>query len=411
MLLPVAMAQQTIRVPDQAATIEAAIAMAADGDRILLTAASYQIPDTGLLLTKSLVIEAVGDNRAVIDYPDSSSWAQPASPALRITGLGSQGRVVLRNLTFTGGYSIWAQSTVRSAVVVVQLPSGTGELVMQGVHAIGETRHQNEACPGLRIDTGPGVDVLLRDCRFEGANGRSPFFAGGGDIEYHGSPGAVGFCAGVLLAECSQFVGGAGGSAPALFGGQGRRGGDAARLQAAQSALKNCDLVEGTGGSAYVYGPWSQTDPCPAYGAPGQYVTTAELYDCVRTVVPQGCGQTVQYWPLQVGRNDVECIPPATVGVPFRFKVRAEAAGLGFTMLLVGSRVGALEVPGIAGLLRLEDPAGVGILAPSTPTSWTDVWVGSVPATLGWLPTIAVQPLHLDSNGLRFGSFATFTVR
>ncbi|MCU0866775.1 MAG: hypothetical protein MUC36_23570 [Planctomycetes bacterium] len=140
-------------------------------------------------------------------------------------------------------------------------------------------------------------------------------------------------------------------------------------------------------------------------------MTTAELYDCVRTVVPQGCGQTVQYWPLQVGRNDVECIPPASVGVPFRFKVRAEAAGVGFTLLLVGSQVGAISVPPIDGRLRIEDAVVFGLLPPSTPTSWTDVWVNSVPATLGVLPTIAVQPVHLDGNGLRFGSFATFTVR
>ncbi|MCU0866774.1 MAG: hypothetical protein MUC36_23565 [Planctomycetes bacterium] len=206
-LLPTALAQQTISVPGQAATIEAAIAMAADGDRILLTAASYQIPDTGLLLTKSLVIETVGDNRAVIDSPDSPSAFEPVSPALRITGLGSQGRIVLRNLTFTGGYSFWAFSTVRPAVVVVDLPNSNGELVLEGVHAIGETRHRDEACPGLRIDTGPGVDVLLRSCRFEGATGSSPVFAPG-DGEYDGSPGLIGTCGGALLAECSQFVGG-----------------------------------------------------------------------------------------------------------------------------------------------------------------------------------------------------------
>ena len=87
LLVPAVLAQQTISVPNQVATIEAAIAMAADGDRILLTAASYQIPDTGLLLTKSLVIETVGDNRAVIDYPDSSSAFAPVSPALLSTKL------------------------------------------------------------------------------------------------------------------------------------------------------------------------------------------------------------------------------------------------------------------------------------------------------------------------------------
>jgi hypothetical protein len=410
--LPALIAQQTISVPGQAATIEAAIAMAADGDRILLTAASYQIPDTGLLLTKSLVIEAVGDNRALIDYPDSSSGFAPVSPALRIAGLGSQGRLVLRNLTFTGGFSFYAQSTVRSAVVVVQLPTGQGELVMQGVHAIGETRHANEACPGLRIDTGPGIDLLLRDCRFEGAEGRSPIFANG-ELEYDGSPGAVGQVAGVLLAECTQFVGGAGGRADWVAFGPfppARSGGDAVRLQAPLSALKNCDLIEGLGGSVTAAPSPFSPNPCTAYGAPGQFVTTAELYDCVRTVVPQGCGQTVQYWPLQIGRNDVECIPPASVGVPFRFKVRAEAAGVGFTLLLVGSQVGAVGVPSITGLLRIENALALGILAPSTPQAWTDVWVNSVPATLGVLPTIAVQPVHLDGNGLRFGSFATFTV-
>lgn len=283
---------------------------------------------------------------------------------------------------------------------------------MQGVQALGETRHANEACPGLRIDTGPGVSVLLRDCRFEGASGRSPIFANG-ELEYDGSPGAVGQCSGVLLAECTQFVGGAGGRADWVAFGPfppGRRGGDAVRLQAPLSALKNCDLVEGIGGSVTAEPSPFAPDRCAAFGAPGQFVTTAEFFDCVRTVVPQGCGQTVQYWPLQIGRNDVECVPPARVGVPFRFKVRAEAAGQGFTLLLVGSRVGAISVPQITGWLRIEDAAALGILPPSTATSWTDVWVNSVPATLGWLPTIAVQPVHLDNSGLRFGSFATFTV-
>ena len=414
--LPALIAQQTISVPGQAATIEAAIAQAVDGDRILLTASNYQIPATGLLLAKSLVIETVGSARAVITYPESVT--APASfttaPALRITGLGSQGRVVLRNLTFNGGFSIWAQSPVRPAALDVQLQNQTGELVLEGVQAIGELRHADEGCPGLRLATGPAVDVLIRNCRFEGATGQSPLFGGSGELEYSGSPGVVGQCAGVLLAECSQFVGGLGGRAGwSVFGPfpSARAGGDAVRLQAAQSALKNCDLIEGQGGFATAdpQSPFSP-NPCTAYGAPGQFVTTAELYDCVRTVVPQGCGQTVQYWPLQIGRNDVECIPPASVGVPFRFKVRAEAAGVGFTLLLVGSQVGAVSVPSITGLLRIENALALGILAPSTPQSWTDVWVNSVPATLGVLPTIAVQPVHLDGNGLRFGSFATFTV-
>ena len=134
-------AQQTIQVPQQQPTIEAAIAAAADGDRIQLTQSNYAIGVNGLTLAKSLVVETVGSARATISYPDIpfGGPVTPGFPALRITGFGTGTRIVLRNVTFDGGYSPWAWSPPRSAVIDVQLPndtrhfSGDGDLHLHGL--------------------------------------------------------------------------------------------------------------------------------------------------------------------------------------------------------------------------------------------------------------------------------------
>jgi hypothetical protein len=410
-------AQQTHLVPAQYATLEAAIAAAADGDRILLTTPELELSPAGLQLDKSLVIETVGSSRTALRYP-AAPFAFPAThdqASLRITGLGSRGRVVLRNLDFVGGFSIWANSPTRPAVIDIQLPTQSGELVLQSVRAIADTRHSDDACPGLRLQTGPDVQLLVRDCRFEGASGQTPMFGGSGEIEYHGSPGAIGQVAGGLLAENTLFVGGAGGRASWSFLGPfwtGRNGGDALRLQAPLSALKNCEFLEGAPGAAFATQPPfpGTPDPCLSYGAPGQYSTDAQILDGVRAVVPPGCGRGVQHWPINIGDNDVEYVPPAAVGVSFRFKVRAQFAGQGLTLLLASLRTDTELVPGVAGRLWLHDPFVLNFLAPSTQFSWTDVWVPAPPAALGFLPTLAVQPLHFTNQGLRLGSFATFTV-
>src|SRR5262245_47816617 len=204
-----AIAQQTIQVPQQQPTIEAAIAAAADGDRIQLTQSSYAIGFNGLLLAKSLVIETVGSARATISYPDDPFGpVPPVGPALRITGFGTGARIVLRNVTFDGGSSVFG--TPRSAVIYVQLQNAVGELVLEGVEAIGEARGCNDSCPGLRLASGSGVRVMLRNSRFEGATGYSPFpslFP-----NYDGSAGALVAAQGPFAAEACRFIGGAGGS-------------------------------------------------------------------------------------------------------------------------------------------------------------------------------------------------------
>ena len=118
-----ALSQQTILVPQQQPTIEAAIAAAVDGDRIQLTQSSYTLGLNGLLLAKSLVIETVGTARATISYPDDvGTQYNPVFPALRITGFGTGARIALRNVTFDGGYSQWTSSTPRPAVPDLNRP-------------------------------------------------------------------------------------------------------------------------------------------------------------------------------------------------------------------------------------------------------------------------------------------------
>src|SRR5262245_58076120 len=290
-----AIAQQTIQVPQQQPTIEAAIAAAADGDRIQLTQSNYTIGANGLTLAKSLVVETVGSARATISYPDSVMSSTAAMfPALRITGFGTGARIVLRNITFDGGYSPWAGSPPRSAVIDVQLPNAVGELVLEGVEAIGETRHQNDACPGLRLLSGSSVRVMLRNCRFEGATGQSPMFSGA-EYEWEGSDGAIVAAQGPFAAEACRFVGGAGGRMgwsgfpPFLSG---FNGGAAALLSATLGSMKRCELVEGLPGPAIASSlPVPQPNPCTMYGAGGASILTTEVYDCTRTFTLPGSGQ------------------------------------------------------------------------------------------------------------------------
>ncbi|HZN40867.1 MAG TPA: hypothetical protein VFD82_18825, partial [Planctomycetota bacterium] len=350
-----AIAQQTIQVPQHQPTIEAAFAAAADGDRIQLTQSNYTIGINGLTLAKSLVVETVGSARATISYPDNpitSPITPNVLPALRITGFGTGTRIVLRNVTFDGGYSAWAQSPPRSAVIDVQLPNAVGELVLEGVDAIGELRHSDDGCPGLRLTSGPSVRVMLRNCRFEGATGQSPFF-GGGEIEYEGSDGAIVAAQGPFAAEASRFVGGAGGRASWSFFGPfwfGRDGGAAAQLSAPLGSIKLCELVEGIPGAAYASSPASP-NPCTMYGASGASTLTTEVYDCTRTFTLPGCGQTPQQVSLNPGRNDVEPIPPASVGVPFPITFRPLPPANGLTCWIFGSGLESLALPGLAGRL------------------------------------------------------------
>jgi hypothetical protein len=407
-------AQQTIMVPQNAPTIEAAIVLANDGDRILLTQSAYTVSAAGLVVAKSLTIEADGSSQATITYPNAIGLATATEPALRITGLGGLGRVVLRNLTLRGGYSSYASSVQRSAVLAVQVPNQVGEVVLEGVRAFGEMRHSHEGCPGLRLECGPGTAILIRACRFVGATGVSPISAPG-DRDYDGSPGLVGDVAGTMLAECSWFEGGNGGwNQWSFLGpfGPGLRGGDAVRLTAPRSAFKECEMVEGRPGPAVASHPplFGTPDPCASYGPSGQFVTTAQLFDCVKASVAPGCNQAVQLSSLQPGRNDIECVPTATPGLPFLFRVRAVQSGVGVTVLTVAARVATVNVPGIHGDMYLDNPALLGFVPPSTSASWTDIWVPGPPPLPG-MPTIGLQPIHLDAQGLRFGSFATFTIR
>ncbi len=412
-----AFAQQTIRVPQDQPTIEAAIAAAVDGDRIQLTQSNYTIGSAGLALAKSLVVETVGSARATITYPDNTNGnhTTPAFPALTITGLGSAGKIVLRNLTFDGGYSFSALSQPRTAVIDAQLATAAGELVLEGVEAIGELRHQHDACPGLRITAGPSVRVMLRNSRFEGAPGQSPAFASS-ETEYHGSDGAIVAAQGPFAAEACRFVGGAGGRVSwGPFGPfpQGRDGGDALQLTAPAGSIKRCELLEGIPGAAYPNNPpgMPYPNPCTLYGASGASAITADVYDCTRTFTPPGCGQVPQTVQLSPGRNDVEPIPPALVGVPFPILIRPLAPGAGLTFWIFGSGLESLPVPGVLGRLYVDNAFVAGIVPPPGPNGWSTIPFPAPPAALPFLPTFAVQPLHLDNAmSLQLGAVATFTV-
>jgi hypothetical protein len=286
--------------------------------------------------------------------------------------------------------------------------------VLEGVEAIGETRHQHGACPGLRVTSGTGVRVMLRHSRFEGATGQSPLFANG-EVEYDGSTGAIVDALGPFSAEKCRFVGGAGGRAAWSDYGPfmtARDGGAALLLHAPIGSIKDCDLVDAAGGAAYAGTPFPWTpDPCLHYGNPGTSTAATEVLDCVCSFVPYGCNQTVQYVAMQVGRNDIEAIPPASVGVSFRFKVRSLPVSGGITFWLFGSGLDSVAVPGIGGRLYVADAFVAGIVAPPPPYSWADVWIPAPPAMLPWLSTFAVQPLHLDTwMNLQFGSVSTFAI-
>ena len=411
-----AIAQQTIQVPQQQPTIEAAFAAAADGDRIQLTQSNYAIGVNGLTLAKSLVVETVGSARATISYPDIpfGGPVTPGFPALRITGFGTGTRIVLRNVTFDGGYSPWAWSPPRSAVIDVQLPNAVGELVLEGVEAIGETRHNDDACPGLRLLSGPSVRVMLRNCRFEGANGQSPMFSTG-ETEWEGSDGAIVAAQGPFAAEACRFVGGAGGRAwwdPFGLFPSGRNGGAAALLSASLGSIKRCDLVEGIPGAAWASSlPVPQPNPCTMYGAGGASILTTGVYDCFRTFTLPGCGQTPQQVSLNPGRNDVEPILPASVGVPFPITLRPLPPSNGLTFWIFGSGLESLALPGLAGRLYVQNAFVVGLVPPPGPTGWSQLTFPAPPAALPFLPSFAVQLLHLDTSGqLQLGAVATFTV-
>jgi hypothetical protein len=410
-----AFAQQTIRVPQDQPTIEAAIAAAVDGDRIQLTQSNYTIGANGLTLAKSLAIETVGTARATITYPlNVSNPLTPAFPALTITGLGSRGKVALRNLTFDGGLSVWAGSLPRSAVLDVQLANAAGELVIEGVEAIGELRHQDDACPGLRLTSGPNVRVMLRNSRFEGATGQSPLNGGMTELEWDGSDGAIVAAQGPFVAEACWFVGGAGGRT--TWGPVGpfhtaRDGGAAAVLSAPLGSVKQCELIEGIPGTAYAIHPPTSPNPCTMQGLPGASVLTTEVFDCTRTVTPQGCGQVTQTLALNPGRNDVRPIPPAAVGAPFGITIRPLTLPNGLSFWVFGSGLDSVALPGLGGRLYVANAFVAGLVPPPGPNGWSTIAFPAPPAALPFLPSFAVQPLHLDLAGqLQLGAVATFTV-
>lgn len=410
-------AQTTWRVPGDKATIAEAVTAAADGDRILLVDSvnRYAIPSTGITLAKSLIVETVGTARATVAYPEGQA---ASAAAFTVTGLGTRNRLVMRNLDVVGGYSAFTSSPVRPAVVNVQLGSAPrGELVLDAIKAVGEIRHVDGSCPGLRLVTNTDVRVVIRQCRFEGASGRSPLFASG-EIEYQGSLGAIVAAQGPLLIEDTNFVGGDGGRASwANFGPfwTARDGGKAVDLNAPRGAIVNSVLIEGSGGPVIVESSASgNPDPCTRWGQPADSTGTFQIdtFHCVRRVIPYGCNQTAKDWPLNIGRHDLEIGSPRVVGTTFRIKAGSLQAGQGVSALLFGIGTNTTVIPGIEGKLYLDNWLSLGVVPPSLPYSWTDVWFPAPPPGLPALLTCSMQLVHLDAAFTRtwFGSPATFTV-
>jgi hypothetical protein len=410
-------AQQTIRVPQDQPTLEAAFAAAADGDRVQLTQSSYAIGAAGLTLAKSLVVETVGNAVATIVYPVHAAPFTATQPALSIFGFGSGSRIVLRNLQFTGGYSSNGL-VARHAVIDVQLATATGELVLENVRAVGELRHVNDSCPGLRLSAGAAVRISLRNSHFEGATGQSPMFAWSSEIEYDGSAGAVIDAAGAFTAENCDFVGGAGGRSAWSWAPYtpsthppARDGGDAARLVAPLGSASRCRLLEGAGGELIPNGTPTPPNTCLLWGAPGSSVLATEVYDCTRTFTPSGCGQTPQTVAINPGRSDMQPIPSAQVGVPFAIAVRPLALANGLTFWIFGSGLDSVALPGLGGRLYVANAFVAGLVPPPAANGWSTIPFPAPPAALPFLPGFAVQPLHLDLAGqLQLGAVATFTV-
>lgn len=409
-------AQTTWRVPGDKATIQEAVAAASDGDRILLVDAvgRYPVPIAGITLAKSLILEAAGTARATLAYPEGQA---ANAPALTVTALGTKNRVVVRNLDLVGGFSLFTSSGERPAVVSIQLPSASGELVLDGVRAIGEMRHIHAACPGLRLVAGAATKIVLRQCRFEGAGGQSPIFSAG-ETEYRGSTGAIVDTTGSLIIEDSVIVGGVGGRTswhnfgPFLAA---HDGGKALDLKAPNGAMVNSVAIEGSGGPIVVESTATgYPDPCVNWGKPGDSTATiqADVFHCVRRVVPQGCNQTAKDWPLNIGRRDLDVGSPKLVGTPFRIKAGSLQAGQGSSALLFAVGTGTRTIAGIEGKFYLGDWISLGVLPASQPYSWTEVWFPAPPPGLPALTNFSMQLVHIDAAFSRvwFGSPATFTV-
>ena len=153
----------TFAVPGDAATIQGAIELAADGDTVLVAPGTYveQLD----LLGKAITVRATaGPKQTVIDSQGQEVWFDsPYAPVVRMVNGEGPGTELI-GFTITGAND----------------PSGFGGGGVSGVYAAGATPTLRN-CRIENIVGGPGVytDGAIENCRITG-NSSLPYGDGGG---------------------------------------------------------------------------------------------------------------------------------------------------------------------------------------------------------------------------------------
>ena len=406
-------AQNTWRVPGDAATVTAAIALAKNGDRILLTGLVYGVGADagGITVNKSLTIESASAGTALFTMTRASPFAfRIANPA--------GGRICLRNIDISGDTSGYSDSAPHVCVDVQPGPTASGVIVLEKIRAVGFICNRNAACPGLVIEGSPTLTLMIRNCSFTGATGDPPWLTTD-ESGFHGSPGAVIRNDGPLVVEETHFVGGKGAS-PSWRLSRPAAGDGAPGLicSAPRMAVSGGSITDGNGGDVDVTGyMYPNPQPCLAVGKTAASTPPARSFDVTyqagRPGMAVGCPQTLPspvIWGLE--QRDLRVLTPQPrVGTLIEVEAASRGIGVGTTWLVIGPSLQHLTLGGFQGALFAGPPWLLAVVSARTSKAWIRMPLGTVPAVAADYD-FALQLFHFDPLAWfpAFGSPATLTM-
>lgn len=395
------LAQQVIIVPDNAPDVATAVSLASDGDVIQIRGSYRGVSPQGVILNKSLTIEGEPGHNGELAAPESGG-----SVVLRIIGLGSKHRVLLRNLQVSTRLHGLDQPRP-TPVIAIELASEAGVVVFDNVWAGGGYGRQAVAITG-----GQGLEILLRHCQFTGSTGNPPFLSGN-EI---GPPGGNALVLnGPLTAvvEDCTLEGGEGGDAG--FDGMRIRnasaGGAAMLSSGAAVAVVGCTLTDGDGGYAHGDPNAPAPNPCQYQGPPGVSNLPTDMFGVLYQpgVAGGATGCPAQQRPPQqsLGRPIDLTIPTTQqpLGQSFVLQAHSLPSSSGWSALLVALELHRIQLPGTQGPLWLDPIFYWMLLPPPSLSGWATVPMPALPAMLGIELDARAQLLHVTWNfGIEFGS-------
>lgn len=395
-------AQQTWTVPTHAPNLQAAIAAAAPGDTITMSAGYTEYGSTTLDRAVTLA-----DCRMDYGY---------GGPALRIVDLAGGRRIELRNVQIHHVVDGFA-GPIPDALQIHLPATATGLVVLDDVRCFGGFG----LSAGLRVTSLGSAALAARACTFTGRSGGPLIYHGSGEQGPRGGVGAEVAASGSYVFENCTFLGGKGGFGYAnqmtmVAGAPGGPG----ILAFGNGALVDCTITDGDGGDALAGNPPPEhppADPCALAALPGLSLMPRDLHQvtwqrgCVGTVTQ--CSQQPQRPPLAIGVRATDLVPSAatfTTGQVVTVQVLWHPGDV-LVGLIAGDSLQRSQVAWILGPGWIDPIVYGAILTPPTAGNLSIHALLQVPVGLTGPIDFVTQLIHARDTEVELGAPRIVTLR